>query len=816
MQAAAGVIASGTGPERGRRRHRLPPTARHSAHRRAARCDRPGRRGVGHRRSHGRRRCRRGGARFASTGSARDAPIRAGGPMPIFRCPSPRIARRSWSAPTPTKRCGRPCASSSTRPARAPRSTASRCSTPPPSRTTGWCASTSPRRASPSTAPPASRSRPVSSDARSCSCCNCPRVDFRRQDVFAWLASAPIRHDGRWAPSAAGSACPARPVWSAVAPTGTSCSPRWPSGAGCRSNPPQRTTRTSRSGASTSGVVRTRGARELRTFVLSLIDRLEAAARTPASWSARADWARQLLTDLLGGPELRASWPPAERKAAERVDLALDRLAALDEIESTVDLDVFTRTLTVELESDLGRVGRFGEGVLVGSIAMGLGIDLDLVVIAGHGRGLLPGAGARRLAPARRTSVRPRRARSPAARSGRPAAPRAPRASRGSRAPGAQRSPRRPATQQRPGPVPVGARRRVAARRVERGGHPTCGGPRSRGSPRGLVRRGRAQRSRSRRPTRSTGSAASSRQALAGRSSAAVGGRSTTTSAEPSSVLDHRESSTFTRFDGNLAGLADPVAGRARHVGHQPRALGRVPVRLLVAGPAPRRTGREPRGGAPDHAARPGQPRPRGARACSSKRCSPADAGRAACVDDGAAGSPRRDRSGGLRPLRGRRSDRARRSSGGATVARSCCTFERFADEDDGTERERDAARGRRAGVRARRRSRRSHFPLPDGRTLPCAGEPTGSSRGATARIHVVDYKTGRIRSEKELSAENPTERARLQLPVYGLAARPAPGTRTRAVRADYWFVTSREGSSRSGYEVTAEVLDAGQPRLSV
>ena len=80
----------------------------------------------------------------------------------------------------------------------------------------------------------------------------------------------------------------------------------------------------------------------------------------------------------------------AEQKAAERVERALDRLACLDAVEASVDLDVFTRTLELELEADLGRVGRMGEGVLVGSVSMGVGLDLDLVVVLGLAEGSSP------------------------------------------------------------------------------------------------------------------------------------------------------------------------------------------------------------------------------------------------------------------------------------------------------------------------------------------------------------------------------------------------------------------------------------------
>ena len=96
------------------------------------------------------------------------------------------------------------------------------------------------------------------------------------------------------------------------------------------------------------------------------------------------------MRSLFGDERRRSAWPTVEQKAAERVDRALDRLACLDAVEESVDLDVFTRTLELELETDLGRVGRMGEGVLVGSVSMGVGLDLDLVVVLGLAEGLFP------------------------------------------------------------------------------------------------------------------------------------------------------------------------------------------------------------------------------------------------------------------------------------------------------------------------------------------------------------------------------------------------------------------------------------------
>ncbi len=128
---------------------------------------------------------------------------------------------------------------------------------------------------------------------------------------------------------------------------------------------------------------------ELRAFVGQLFDRLaEGATRT--AWSGLADWCREMLRRYLGGDRQRERWPEDEQAAADRVEEALDRLAGLDQVEGTADLQVFRRTLQLELDSDLGRVGEFGRGVLVGLPSAALGVDLDLVVLLGLAEGVYP------------------------------------------------------------------------------------------------------------------------------------------------------------------------------------------------------------------------------------------------------------------------------------------------------------------------------------------------------------------------------------------------------------------------------------------
>lgn len=216
-----------------------------------------------------------------------------------------------------------------------------------------------------------------------------PEAGFRRDDVFAWLAGAPIRHGGRPVPvaawerlSRAAGVVAGRQQWDELLarlaaelraeaevvdddPDG----PPWAAS--------QRRDDAARADA-------------LRDFALSLIDELAAAAERPVPWAQLAGWARRLVRRLVGGDGVRAQWPTVEQKAAERVDLALGRLGCLDQVDGPAPLDLFARTLEVELDADLGRFGRMGEGVLVGSLPMGAGLDLDLVVVLGLAEGTLP------------------------------------------------------------------------------------------------------------------------------------------------------------------------------------------------------------------------------------------------------------------------------------------------------------------------------------------------------------------------------------------------------------------------------------------
>lgn len=217
-----------------------------------------------------------------------------------------------------------------------------------------------------------------------------PSGGYRRGEVMAWLSGAPILHQGRLVPTGAwerisrdAGVVRTSADWQAKLDQHAE---RLEAEAERAADPAEDEPEWKVERATAEG----RRARDLRAFVAHLVETLDDAEATPRTWPAWATWARQLLNDLLGGASRRAAWPEAEARAGERLDTALDRLGSLGTVEGAVSLAVFTRTLEVELESDLARVGRFGEGVLTAPVSLGVGVDLDLVVLVGLAEGTFP------------------------------------------------------------------------------------------------------------------------------------------------------------------------------------------------------------------------------------------------------------------------------------------------------------------------------------------------------------------------------------------------------------------------------------------
>ena len=139
---------------------------------------------------------------------------------------------------------------------------------------------------------------------------------------------------------------------------------------------------------------RTRESAEaLRDFVMEVQSRMAEADRD-ARWSGLARWATDLLDDLVP-PSARERMPVEEQYAAVVLERALAGLAALDDPEggqpAPPGVAALEEVLSLELDSALPRVGRFGEGVLVAPVTHAIGLDLDVAFVVGLSEDLYPG-----------------------------------------------------------------------------------------------------------------------------------------------------------------------------------------------------------------------------------------------------------------------------------------------------------------------------------------------------------------------------------------------------------------------------------------
>lgn len=131
-------------------------------------------------------------------------------------------------------------------------------------------------------------------------------------------------------------------------------------------------------------------AEALATFVTRLRAELR-LGRGITTWSGLISWCRQLFADLIGDAGDLTSLPVEEQYAATSVIGVLTGLLGLDDVETTASLETLRDILDTELAGALPRVGRFGEGVLVAPISAAIGLDLDVVYVVGLSEDLYPG-----------------------------------------------------------------------------------------------------------------------------------------------------------------------------------------------------------------------------------------------------------------------------------------------------------------------------------------------------------------------------------------------------------------------------------------
>ncbi len=642
-----------------------------------------------------------------------------------------------------------------------------------------------------------------------------PDLGWSRHAVLSWLGTAPLRHDGR--PVAVTS-------WerlsreAGVVGGRADWDDRLADAAAARDD---RATGREADGDH-DGAARDRRRAErlraLRRFVLGRIDDLAAAAAEPRPWGEHVRWLRRQLDDLLGSAHQRSRWDDADEvRAAERVEQAIDRLGSLDLVEGPVGLDVALRTLAVELEVDGGRVGRLGDGVLVAPLAMGVGLDLDVVVVVGLAEGTAP-------TPPRDDSLLPDHERRvvdgllPLRRDGVARQHRELLAALA--AAGRQQVLTHPRGDLR------GSRERVPSRWLLDIATSLDGADRwwaadLAGTERPWLHHVRSFDHGIRTlEVPSTGQEHRLRALLAAgagpRTLAPVRGLGDPVLALGAELVAARSSPRLTRFDGNLAGIgvaspADPDSGRVASATGLER-WARCPFDYFLQSVLGVREVDDPE---------------------DAPTISPADRGslihrvlelfvaevlaRPAAQRPGPSERWSTDDRRRVRELA--EEEFARYEALGRTGrtlfwnrerSRILADLEATLSFEEGV-RQVEGGRHLRAelgfGIPGSDHAAVA-LPLPDGREVRFRGQVDRIDRTSTGLL-VADYKTGSDRDFTSLSAHDPDQGGtRLQLAVYGAAARAVEGTPDTPVRAEYWFISPRAGYTRRGYELTPEVED--------
>lgn len=128
----------------------------------------------------------------------------------------------------------------------------------------------------------------------------------------------------------------------------------------------------------------------LKTFVTRLRAELR-RGRGLTTWSGLSTWCQDLFVGLIGAPEDLTALPVEEQYTAVSLIGLLAGLHGLDDLDTTADLETLRDVLDTELAGALPRVGRFGDGVLVAPISASIGLDLDIVYVVGLSEDLYPG-----------------------------------------------------------------------------------------------------------------------------------------------------------------------------------------------------------------------------------------------------------------------------------------------------------------------------------------------------------------------------------------------------------------------------------------
>ena len=127
----------------------------------------------------------------------------------------------------------------------------------------------------------------------------------------------------------------------------------------------------------------------LAQFMTQLERRLSPSP-APTTWKGWHRWVEGLIDTYLGGEALDNDWPEHERQAAKAIREIVTQLGGLDDIEAHPRSSAFLPTLVSALSAPADRVGVVGKGVLVGQVGDPLGMELDRLIIISMAEGTYP------------------------------------------------------------------------------------------------------------------------------------------------------------------------------------------------------------------------------------------------------------------------------------------------------------------------------------------------------------------------------------------------------------------------------------------
>ncbi|WP_166345581.1 PD-(D/E)XK nuclease family protein [Phytoactinopolyspora limicola] len=205
---------------------------------------------------------------------------------------------------------------------------------------------------------------------------------FRRDEVLAFVADAPVRHRGAPVPASA---------WERISRVaGVVRGTDWQRVREYAER--RRTWLADQPDAESNQRSRAeRGAEQAEALAdfVSAVQAGLARMSEATSWRELATAIAELWSAVLPveDPE---PLPPEERRTVDRIAGIWTSIAGLDGLAGPPDLALLRQLVELELTDDLDRVGRIGEGVHVGPVSEGVGEAVDAIFVVGAAEGLLP------------------------------------------------------------------------------------------------------------------------------------------------------------------------------------------------------------------------------------------------------------------------------------------------------------------------------------------------------------------------------------------------------------------------------------------